>query len=46
MIEKAGLGVCVNNGIQEVKNKSKYITEKNCDEGAVKEVLDKFILNQ
>ena len=46
MIEKAGLGVCVNNGIQEVKKKSKYITEKNCDEGAVKEVLDKFILNQ
>lgn len=45
MIEKAGLGVCVKNGIEEVKNKSKYITEKNCDEGAVKEVLDKFILN-
>ncbi len=46
MIEKAGLGICVKNGIEQTKKIAKYVTEKNCDEGAVKEVLEKFILNE
>ena len=46
MIEKAGLGICVQNSSDNIKNKAKYVTEKKCEEGAVKEVLDKFILNE
>ena len=46
MIEKAGLGICVQNAKDKIKIKSKYITEKRFDEGAVKEVLDKFILSE
>ena len=46
MIEKAGIGVCVKNGIDILKNKANYITEKTNDEGAVKEVLDKFVLGE
>ena len=46
MIEKAGIGVCVKNGIDIIKNKANYVTEKTNDEGAVKEVLDKFILGE
>lgn len=46
MIEKAGIGVCVKNGIDILKNKANYVTEKTNDEGAVKEVLDKFILGE
>ena len=45
MIEKAGLGICVKNGVEQTKKIAKYITQKNFDEGAVKEVLEKFILN-
>ena len=45
MIEKAGLGICVKNGNEETKKIAKYVTDKNFDEGAVKEVLEKFILN-
>ena len=46
MIEKAGLGICVQNAIDNIKSKAKYVTEKKFDEGAVKEVLDKFILSE
>jgi Cof subfamily protein (haloacid dehalogenase superfamily) len=46
MIEKAGIGVCVKNGIDIIKNKANYVTEKTNDEGAVKEVLDKFVLGE
>ena len=46
MIEKAGIGVCVKNGIDILKNKANYVTEKTNDEGAVKEVLDKFVLGE
>ena len=46
MIEKAGLGICVKNAIDNIKSKAKYVTEKKFDEGAVKEVLDKFILSE
>jgi Cof subfamily protein (haloacid dehalogenase superfamily) len=46
MIKKAGLGICVQNAIDNIKSKAKYVTEKKFDEGAVKEVLDKFILSE
>ena len=45
MIEIAGLGCCVANAKNEVKEKSKYVCEKNNEEGGVAEILDKFILN-
>lgn len=45
MIEYAGLGVAMKNGEEIVKNKAKYITSTN-DEDGVKEVIEKFILNE
>jgi len=38
MIEKAGLGICVKNAIDNIKSKAKYVTEKNL----MKELLKKF----
>ncbi|KRN89809.1 Cof-type HAD-IIB family hydrolase [Ligilactobacillus ceti] len=43
MIEKVGLGVCVKNGRDFVKEVSDYVTEKTNAQGAVAEVIDKFI---
>ncbi len=44
MIEYAGMGVCVENGEQGVKEKSQYITGTNENDG-VAQVLEKFILS-
>ena len=44
MIEKAGLGVAVANGAQAAKEIADYITEKDCSNGAVAEVIGKFVL--
>ncbi len=44
MIKKAGIGVCCSNGESGVKKYADYITEKNNNEGAVAEVIKKFIL--
>ena len=45
MIEYAGLGVAMGNGEKIVKDKAEYITSTN-DEDGVKEVIEKFILNE
>lgn len=45
MIKAAGLGVCCVNGEEEVKKQSNYVTELNNNEGAVAEVIMKFVLN-
>ncbi|MBQ3460724.1 MAG: HAD family phosphatase [Solobacterium sp.] len=46
MIKAAGLGVGVANTVEEMKPECDYITDADCDEGAVAEVIEKFILNQ
>ena len=45
MIEKAGLGICVSNGRDEVKKIANYVTEADNDHGAIAEIINKFILN-
>ncbi|MGL4774305.1 MAG: Cof-type HAD-IIB family hydrolase [Clostridium sp.] len=45
MIEFAGLGVAMGNGIDAVKKKAKYITDTNDQDGVAK-VIEKFILNR
>ena len=45
MIKVAGLGCCVKSAKDDIKNISKYICQKDYFEGSVKEVIDKFILN-
>ena len=46
MIKAAGLGVGVANTVEAMKSECDYITEKDCDHGAVAEVIEKFILSQ
>lgn len=43
MIEAAGLGVCVAGAGEDIQSLSDYVTEVDYDQGAVKEVIDKFI---
>ena len=45
MIKAAGLGVCCVNGEDGVKNFADYITKADNNQGAVAEVINKFILN-
>lgn len=45
MIKAAGLGVCCINGEEGVKKHADYITSKNNNQGAVAEVIEKFVLN-
>lgn len=44
MIERAGLGVAMYNAEEIVKAAADYVTERNCEEHGVAEVLEKFIL--
>ncbi len=46
MIEAAGVGVSVINGRDEAKAVANYVTTVNNNNGAVAEVINKFILNQ
>lgn len=45
MILRAGLGVAVQNAEKDVKAIADYITERNCEQNAVAEVIEKFILS-
>ena len=45
MIQTAGLSVAVNNARSELKTLADYITQSDCGQGAVAEVIDKFVLN-
>ncbi len=44
MIQAAGLGVCVQNGVDEMKAISDYVTKATNNEDAVAEVIEKFVL--
>ena len=45
MITKAGLGVAMKNGTQEVKEKADIITEFSNNEDAVAEIIEKYLLD-
>lgn len=45
MIKAAGLGVGVQNTVEDMKKYCDYITDATCNESAVAEVIHKFILN-
>jgi len=44
MIETAGVGVCMKNGVASMKEKADYITEHTNNECGIKEIIEKFIL--
>lgn len=43
MIEKAGLGVAVNNAVDDLKNIADYVTINSNEDDAISEVIEKFI---
>lgn len=45
LIKTANLGVCVPSAAKDIQNISNYITKKDYYEGAVAEVIEKFVLN-
>lgn len=45
MIKKAGLGVAVANAWPEVKEIADFVTESRCEQDAIAEVIEKFILS-
>ena len=45
MIQAAGLGVGVRNTVEAMKKDCDYVTQGTCDENAVSEVINRFILN-
>lgn len=46
MIQAAGLGVAVANAAEHVKQAADFVTHGTCEEDAVAEVIEKFILGQ
>ncbi len=46
MILKAGLGVCMANGLDSIKEIADYVTKDNNNEGGVAEVIERFVLKQ
>lgn len=46
MIKTAGLGVAVSSSADDIKQLAGYVTNKDYFEGAVKEVIEKFILEE
>lgn len=44
MILRAGMGVAVQNGEPHVKAAADYVTGRSCEENAVAEVIEKFVL--
>jgi hypothetical protein len=44
MIKAAGLGVGVQNSAEGMKKDCDYITQATCNENAVAEVINKFVL--
>ena len=46
MIQAAGLGVGVANTVEEMKGECDYITSATCDESAIAEVVEKFVLGE
>lgn len=46
MIRAAGLGVCMKNGLDVVKEIADYVTESDNNQGGVGEVIEKFVLKE
>lgn len=46
MIKAASLGIAVNCAADDIKDIADYVTKHNYDQGAVKEVIEKFILEE
>ena len=46
MIKAANLGVCVISANDDVKANAQYVTKLDYDQGAVKEVIEKFVLEE
>ncbi|MCL2854072.1 MAG: Cof-type HAD-IIB family hydrolase [Defluviitaleaceae bacterium] len=45
MLETAGMGVAVANGVDAAKAIAGHVTQKNAEQGAVAEAIQKFVLN-
>ena len=43
MIKAAGLGVCVSSATEDIQAMSNYVTKADYDQGAVAEVIEKFV---
>ena len=46
MIKTAALGICVACGDNEIKESAQYVTKSDYYQGAVKEVIEKFVLEE
>lgn len=46
MIKEAGLGVCVESSMDDIKELADYVTSVDYDRGAVQEVIEKFVLKE
>lgn len=46
MIQQAGLGIAVANAVQAAKDAADYVTVNDCSNGAVAEVINKFIVGR
>ncbi len=46
LVEEAGLGVAVSNAVDGLKKVANYVTDRNNSQGAIEEVLNKFVLNK
>ena len=44
MIRDAGLGACVANAVEDMKPQCDYVCEATCDQNAVAEVIERFVL--
>jgi len=44
MLKEAGLGVAVRNAAEGLKPLCDFVTERSCEEGAVAEVIERFVL--
>ena len=45
MIQAAGIGCAVANGMEEVKRAANYVTERDNNQSAIAEVVEKFVLS-
>ena len=46
MIKRANLGACVSSANDDIKAVANYVTKLDYYQGAVKEVIEKFILEE
>lgn len=44
MIQAAGLGVCMKNGLPSIQEQAQYVTQQDNNHDALQEIIDRFIL--